>query len=325
MPRPLAVAALACGFLHLLAAHDAAAQDRYPSKPIQIIVPYSTGTTTDILARMFAPRLAERLGTQSVVVQNRAGAGSTIGTQSVATAVPDGHTLLMANSTHAINPSLYAKLPYDSVRDFAGVALVADTGYLVVATPSLGAKTLKDFIAIAKAKPGAINYASAGLGTATHLAGAYFASLAGIELTHVPYKNTPDYIADLVSGRVQATFVPTAFLLQQIKDGKLLALGVSTPEAMRSPLEVPSTRAVGINYDYAAWFGMLAPAKTPPAVVELLAKTVRQIVTDGVLDDDYRKIGLTSRVLTQGDFDAVIRTDIEKLRPVVKASGAKAD
>lgn len=309
----------------LVAAPGATAQDRYPAKPITIVVAYATGTTTDILARMFAPKLAEKLG-QNVVVQNRPGAGGTIATQSVAVAPADGYTLLMANSSHAINPTLYSKLPYDSQRDFAGVALVAETGYLVVVNPQLGAKSLKEFIAIAKQKPGGINYASAGLGTATHLAAEYFSSLAGIKMVHVPYKTTPDYVTDLLSGRVQATFVPTAFLLQQIKDGKLLALGVSTAEAMHSPLEVPSAReAAGINYEYAAWFGLMAPSKTPPAVMETLARFSRQIAEDAGIKEEYKKLGLSTRIVLQKDFDAYIRTDMEKLGPFVKASGARAD
>ena len=151
----------------------ASAQDKYPSKPITVVVPYATGTTTDLIARAFAPKLQEILG-QPVIVQNRAGAGGTIATQSVAVAPPDGYTLLMANSTHAINPTLYTKLTYDSRRDFLGVALVAESAYLIVAGPQLGAKTLKEFVAMAKQKPGSINYASAGVGTSTHLAASYF-------------------------------------------------------------------------------------------------------------------------------------------------------
>ena len=175
-------------YLGLLTAHEAQAQERYPTKPVTIVVPYATGTTTDLIARAFAPRLGDLLA-GTVLVQNRPGAGGTIATQSVATAAADGYTLLMANSTHAINPALYTSLAYDSRRDFAGVALVAESAYLIVASPQAGAKTLREFIALARQSPGRINYASAGIGTSTHLAGAYFSSLAGIDLRHVPYKN----------------------------------------------------------------------------------------------------------------------------------------
>ncbi len=301
------------------------AQDKYPSKAINVVIPYATGTTTDLIARAFAPKLQERLG-QPVVVQNRAGAGGTIATQGVATSAPDGYTLLMANSTHAINPTLYTKLSYDSRRDFLGVALVAESAYLVVASPHMGAKTLREFIAIAKQKPNGVNYASAGIGTSTHLAAAYFSNLAGIEMTHVPYKNSSDYITDLITGRVQVSFVPTAFLLTHIKEGKLLALGTSTPEAMRTPLEVPSTReAAGINYEYTAWFGLLAPSKVPPAVLDQLSRAVRSSQEHPDIKAEFAKLGLSARNVPLAEFDAYIRTDMDKLGPFVKASGARAE
>lgn len=300
------------------------AQDKYPSKPITVVVPYATGTTTDLIARAFAPKLQEILG-QPVIVQNRAGAGGTIATQSVAVALADGYTLLMANSTHAINPTLYTKLTYDSRRDFLGVALVAESAYLIVAGPQLGAKTLKEFVALAKKKPGSINYASAGVGTSTHLAASYFSSLAGIEIVHVPYKNSSDYIADLLSGRVQVSFVPTAFLLAHIKSGKLLALGVSTREAMNTPLEVPSAREAGIDYEYTAWFGLLAPSRVSPVILDQLSRAVRQAQEHPDIKAEFAKLGLSARNVPLTEFDAYIKTDMDKLGPFVKASGAKAE
>ena len=308
----------------LLFASVACAQDKYPSKPLTVVVPYATGTTTDLIARAFAPKLQEILG-QPVIVQNRPGAGGTIATLSVATAASDGYTLLMANSTHAINPTLYTKLSYDSKRDFSGVALVAESAYLIVAGPQLGAKTLREFVAMAKAKPGGINYASAGVGTSTHLAAAYFSNLAGIDIVHVPYKNSSDYIADLISGRVQVSFVPTAFLLTHIKSGKLMALGVSTRDAMKTPLEVPSTREAGIDYEYTAWFGLLAPSKVSPAILEQLSRAVRTAQDHPDIKAEFSKLGLSARNVPLAEFDAYIRTDMDKLGPFVKASGAKAE
>ena len=308
----------------LLFASVACAQDKYPSKPLTVVVPYATGTTTDLIARAFAPKLQEILG-QPVIVQNRPGAGGTIATLSVATAASDGYTLLMANSTHAINPTLYTKLSYDSKRDFSGVALVAESAYLIVAGPQLGAKTLREFVAMAKAKPGGINYASAGVGTSTHLAAAYFSNLAGIDIVHVPYKNSSDYIADLISGRVQVSFVPTAFLLTHIKSGKLMALGVSTRDAMKTPLEVPSTREAGIDYEYTAWFGLLAPSKVSPAILEQLSRAVRTAQDHPDIKAEFSKLGLSARNVPLAEFDAYIRTDMDKLSPFVKASGAKAE
>lgn len=317
---------MAAGISSTALAQDnaARAQDKYPSRPVTVVIPYAGGTTTDLIARAFAPKLSARLG-QPVVVQNRPGAGGTIATQSVASATPDGYTLLMANSTHAINPALYTKLPYDSSRDFAGVALVAESAYLVIVAPQMGVRTLKDFIAKAKQKPGSINYASAGVGTSTHLAAAYFCSLAGIELVHVPYRNTSEQLTDLLSGRVEVTFAPTAFLLSQIREGKLLALGVSTADAMRAPLEVPSTRSAGINYEYTAWFGMLAPAKTPSATLAQLSREIRQVQELPEIKAEFLRLGLSARDVPLNEFDAYIKTDMEKLGPFVKASGAKAD
>jgi len=306
-------------------AANAQAQDKYPARPVQIVVALAAATTADILTRMFAEKLGERLG-QPFVVQNRPGAGGTIAAQSVATAAPDGYTILMINSAHSINPALYSNLPYDTLRDFAGIALVAESPALVVVNPALGAHSLKEFIALARQKPGTINYGSAGVGTATHLAGAYFATRAGIEIVHVPYKTSPDLIADLISNRIQATFVPPAFLLSQIRDGKLLALGVSTPEAMRAPLQVPSVReAAGVDYEYATWYGFLAPAKTPPAVLELLSRAMLRVTEDKDVREKYLSQGVVPRNVALRDFDAYIKADMEKLGPLVKASGARGN
>ncbi len=187
------------------AAFGAFAQERYPVKPVQMVVPLSPGTTVDIIARLYADRLTQRLG-QAVIVQNRPGAGGTIAAQSVAASAADGYTILMANTQHSVNPALYANLAYNILRDFAGVAMVAEAPALVYVNPGLGARTLAEFVALAKAKPGTINYGSAGVGTATHLGGAYFASQAKIDIVHVPYKVTPDLVSDIVTGRIQATF-----------------------------------------------------------------------------------------------------------------------
>jgi tripartite-type tricarboxylate transporter receptor subunit TctC len=264
------------GFALAALAFSAGAQDKYPSRPIQMVVALAQATTADIIARVYAEKLSQRLG-QPVVVQNRPGAGGTIASQVVASSAGDGYTILMTNSAHSINPALYRNLPYDSLRDFVGVALVADSPALVVVNPQVGARTLKEFVDLAKQKPGAFNYGSAGVGTATHLAGAYFASRAGVDIVHVPYKTSPELITDLLSGRIQATFVPPAFLLSQIREGKLLALGVSTAESMREPLEVPSVRrAANVDYEYSTWYGFLAPAKVPAASLQMLAQALQQ-------------------------------------------------
>ena len=301
------------------------AQEKYPSRPVQVLVPVSSGTTADIVARMYTDRLSQRLGQQFVVL-NRQGAGGTIATQALAKAAPDGYTVMLANSQHSVNPGLLDNLPYDSARDFSGVALVGEAPTLIVVSPKVGAKTLKEFIAIAKQKPGALNYASAGIGSATHMAGAYFASSAGIQLVHVPYKSSSDIIADMLAGRIEAVFAPTAFLLAQVREGKLLGLGISSPQGIRSPIEVPSVSEAAIpGYEYATWYGFIASSKAPVQVLEPLSRAIREISEEKDVKDKYASQGINPRVITLREFDAYIKADMDKLAPIIKAVGAKAN
>ena len=309
----------------LLASLSALAQDVFPSRPVQMITTQSPGTATDIVARMFAEKMAVRLG-QPVTVQNRPGAGTTIATAMVAKSPADGYTILMNNSAHTINPSLYASLPYDTLRDFAGLALVSEAPSIVVVNPQLGVRTLKDFIALAKQKPGTINFGSAGVGSATHFAGAYFTNQAGIDLVHVPYKISADITADLLTNRIQSNFVPAAFQQAHIREGKLLALGTSAATRMRTPFEAPSISEEAIpGYSYATWYGFFAPARTPPAVLERLAQSLRAAGEDNEIKEKLALQGMVSRTLLLREFDAYVKTDMDKLAPVVKASGAKAN
>jgi tripartite-type tricarboxylate transporter receptor subunit TctC len=313
-----AVASLACG------SAPVAAQDKFPSRPIQVIVPLSPGTSTDVVARAIADRMAERLG-QPVLVQNRQGAGGTIAAQAAAKSAPDGYTILMVNSQHSINPLVFSKLSFDTLRDFKGLALVGESPSVVVVAPQLGAHTLKEFIALAKQRPDAIHYASSGIGSQTHLAGAYFASRAGVKLVHVPYKSSADVVSDLLTGRVQATFVPAPFLLSHIKSGKLIALAVASPEAMRTPLEAPSVSDAGVpGFEYSTWFGFVAPAKVPAPILEQLARTIQGVAEEKDTLEKFRAQGVVPRVLTLGSFDAYISAEMEKLAPVVKAAGISA-
>lgn len=301
------------------------AQEKYPSKPIQMVVPLSPGTSTDIVARTIAQSMAAHLG-QPVVVQNRQGAGGTIAAQAVAKAAPDGYTILMVNSQHAINPLVYNNLQFDTLRDFVAIALVGESPSVVVVAPQLGARTLKDFIAIAKQRPDSIHYASSGIGSQTHLAGAYFASRAGIRLVHVPYKSSSDVVADLLSGRVQATFVPAPFLLSPIKSGKLVALAVASSDPMRTPFEAPSVSEAGVpGFHYSTWFGFVAPAKVPRPTLEQLAKTIQAVSAEKETLEKFEAQGIIPRSALLGDFDRYIKAEIDKLAPVVKTSGIKAE
>ena len=267
------------------------AQEAYPSRLITIVVPITPGTTIDILARLYADKLAKKFG-QQVVVANRPGAGGLIAAQAVANAPADGYTVLFVNSGHAILGTLNKNLPFDPIRDFAGVSLVGEAPTIVTVAPSLGAANLKEFVEMAKAKPGAINYGSAGIGTATHLAGAYFALTTNTSLVHVPYTVSATIIADLLGGRIQASFVPMAFVLPLLQDGRLRALAVSSKEPVTDPIKVPTASSQGIEYQNATWYGVLAPGKTPPAVLKVLHEAIAEAGKDPELQAKIRVQGI---------------------------------
>lgn len=297
------------------------AADSYPTRPIKLIVPLTAGTTTDVVARTIADRLSRRLG-QPVVVENKQGAGGVIAAQATLSAAPDGYTILMVNSQHVINPAVYKSLPYDTLRDFVSIALVAEAPSVVVVTPKLGVRTLKEFIALAKQRPGAIAYASGGIGSQTHLAGAYFATAAGLDMVHVPYSGSGAVIPDLLTGRVEATFAPAAFVLGPVKDGKLIALAVTTRAPMHSPLEAPSVSDAAIpGFEYATWFGFLAPAKVPAAVVDRLAQAIQAVAEEAEVKAKFLEQGIVSRTLGPREFDAYVRADMVRLAPIIKAAG----
>ncbi len=316
---------LAAGGIFLFMAGIAYSQDKFPSRPIQLVVPLAAGTTIDFVARAYAERLSQRLG-QPVVVQNRPGAGGTIAGQFVAKSAPDGYTILIVNSQHTINPTLYRNLPYDTLSEFSGIAQIGEAPSLVVVHPKLGVRSLKEFVALAKQRPRQINYGSAGVGTTTHIGAAYFFSRAGIDLVHVPYKGG-ELIADMVAGRVEAMVVPVAFLLQYIKDGRLQALGVTTREPLQSPLEVPSIeQAAGLpGFQYATYYGFVAPAKTPKAIIDQLSRDIRQVTEEKELREKFAAQAIFPRDLGPADFDAFIRADLERIGPIIKSIGAESN
>jgi tripartite-type tricarboxylate transporter receptor subunit TctC len=291
---------------------------QYPSSAITLVTPLPPGTTIDILARLYGEGLSRRFG-QPVIVSNRPGSGGLIAARAVAAAPADGYTLLLVNSGHAILGTLNKNLPFDPVRDFAGISLIGETAAVVVVPPSLGARTLKEFVDLARAKPGTINYASAGIGTAGHLAGAYFARQAGIDMVHVPYKMGSALIADLLENRVQATFAPAAFTLPMLQDGRLLALAVSTPEPMRNPIAVPTALSANIDYEYATWYGFLAPAKTPAAVLQTLNRAIAELSQDAELQAKIVAQGIAPRSIGLRDFDTHIRQEMDRLDPLLKS------
>src|SRR5216684_5305479 len=295
---------------------SARAQEHFPSRLITIVVPLTAGTTADILARLFAEGLSRRFD-QRVVVSNRPGAGGVIAAQAVGTGPADGYTILLANSAHTVLGALNKNLTFDPIASFAGIYLIGEAPAVVNVAPSLDVHTLAEFVALAKSSPGAINYGSAGIGTATHIAGAHFALQTGTQLVHVPYTVSSTIIADLLGGRIHATFAPAAFTLPLLQDGRLLALAVADDEPIREPVAVPTAVSAGVDYRNATWYGFLAPAKTPPAVLRALHDAIAEAGKDPELQAKIRVQGITPRNIGLGDFDLHIRKDMARLAPLL--------
>jgi tripartite-type tricarboxylate transporter receptor subunit TctC len=315
----------ALGVLLACVAPGAIAQ-AYPNHVIRLVVPFPAGGTTDILARAAAQKLTESLG-QPVVVDNRPGAGGNIGADLVAKSTPDGYTLLMGTvGTHAINPSLYAKMPYDHVKDFVPVVLVAGVPNVLVVNPSLPVNSVADLIKLAKSKPGAINFASSGSGTSIHLSGELFKTMAGVDMTHVPYKGSAPALSDLIGGQVQLMFDNLPSALPQIKAGKLRAIAVTSLN--RAPVlpDVPTIAESGLpGFEASSWFGVLAPAGTPAPVVAKLNAEVNKWLQSPEAREQLLAQGAVAAGGTPEQFAAHIRAETEKWAKVVKASGAKVD
>lgn len=300
----------------------ARADDNYPSRPITLIAPISPGTTVDILARLYADKLTRILG-QTVIVMNKPGAGGVVGAEAVAHANADGYTLLFTNSGHAILKALNPDLQFDPVRDFAGVSMIGLAPAVVVVPANLGITDLKQFVAQAKAKPGTLNYGSAGIGSSTHLAGALFASNAGIDIVHVPYTTSANIISDMLSGAIQASFDPLAFVLSFVQNGKLRALAIGSDEPQTEPVQIPTASSQGVDYHYASWYGLLAPQKVSKPILQKLADAIIQANTDSGLLDKIKIQGIKTEVLATDRFDAYIASDFARLAPLIKGSGVK--
>jgi len=307
-------------------AFAAAPAPDYPKRPIRMIVAFAPGGGTDITARIAAQAITEALG-QTVVVDNRPGSGGTIGTEMAARAPADGHTLITSGTgAHAINPALYAKIPYDSVKDFAPVSLVASTPYLMVVTNALPVKTVQEFIAHARAKPGAVNMASSGSGGMPHLAGELFKLMTGVQMLHVPYKGTGAVFPDLIAGQVHVTFGDLIAAFPHAKGGRLRPLGITSPKRVASLPDVPTIAESGVaGYEAVGWFGVFAPAGTPRPIVDLLQKSIASYLARPDARDRIAALGADVVASTPDAFGRVLRADIERWARVVKASGAKVE
>jgi len=310
----------------VLASGAGAHAQTYPAKPIRLIAPFPPGGSTDLLARLIGQKLTEAWG-QQIIVENRGGAGGTIGVELAARAAPDGYTIVMGHiGTFGANPTLYPKLPYDAIRDFAPITLLAMVPNAMVVHPALPVHTVKDLLAIARAKPGQVLYGSGGSGSAAHLAMVYFELLAKVKLTHIPYKGTGPAIYDLIAGQTSTMITGMAALMPHIKSGKLRPIAVGTAKRLAVLPEVPTIAEAGVpGYEATQWYGILAPAATPREIVmKLNAEMVKALrlpdVKERLAGDGVLPVGNTPE-----EFAAHIKSEIARWAPVVKASGARPE
>lgn len=317
----LAFAALAA--LALLA--PGAWAQPYPSHPVRMVVPFAPGGATDIIARIVAQRLADRLG-QSVVVENKPGAGTTIGNAEVAKAKPDGYTFLFAPTPFVISQVVYPKLPYDPQKDFAPVSLLAVSPFILVVNAAFPARTTAELVAIAKAKPGTVTFASAGNGTVPHLAGELFKLRAGVDLVHVPYKGGGPAIVDLVSGQVPMMFATPIEVSPHVQSGRLRVLGTTSLARLAAMPDVPTLSESGYpDFEVLSFFGVLAPAGTPPEIVDRVAADLAAVMELPDVRDRFAQQSAEARVLGPAAFSAFLARERDKWTDIVKRSGAKVD
>lgn len=306
-----------------LAATTSSQAQTYPDKPVRIIVPYTAGGASDAVTRTIAAKLAD-LWKVGVVVENRGGGGGNIGCEAAARSAPDGYTLLMATvGTHGINPAIFAKLPYDPVKDFEPVSLVASTVSILTVNPALPVKSVQELLAYAKANPGKLTFGSSGNGSSHHLAGEMLNMRANVQTRHVPYKGTASMMTDLLGGQIDMTFDPIISSLPHVKSGKLRALAVTSAQRVPMLPDLPSMQEAGVpNYDVGSWYGLMAPAGTPRAIVAKISADVARVVAMADVKEKLVQQGATSIGSTPEQLGAHVKSEIAKWAPIVKASGA---
>ena len=310
--------------LAVLAVVQATAQAQtggWPNKPIRVIVPFPAGSTTDIIARAIADKMGASLG-QALVIDNRAGASGTIGQAAVAVAAPDGYTIMVHSSSHTVSPSTFAKLPFDTLGDFAGITPITTTPNVLVISPSKNIKALSALLAAAKAKPGSMNFASAGQGSATHLNAEKFKMAAGIDALNIPFKGSAEAVNEILAGRVDYYFSPIAPVIGQIKEGQLLALAVGSPKRATALPDVPTTAEAGVpGSEFNFWIGMMAPAKTPRDIVNRLHDEVQKALASPEVKTRFANLGADAWTLKPEQFDAYLKDEIASNAKLVKAAG----
>ncbi len=305
--------------------YTSALSQPYPSKPIRLIVPYAPGGGVDIVARALAQELTKRMG-QQIIVDNRTGAGGNIGSDAVAKATPDGYTLLIASPANAVNPSLYTKMPFNPARDLLPIALIASVPTILLASPALPVKNIKELIATAKAKPGALSFGSGGSGTTEHLAGEMLNAQAGIQMLHVPYKGGAAVLPDLVSGQISLFFVNQLFALPYVKAGTVKALGVASSERSPALPDVPTFAEAGFtDFRVSVWYGVMGPAGMPKSIVTQLNREIVAALASNEMKE--RLLAMSAKPLpgTPEDFASFFADEMTRWARVVKTSGAKAD
>jgi tripartite-type tricarboxylate transporter receptor subunit TctC len=315
--KKILLAALALATV-ALAAHA----QQYPDRPIKIIVPFGPGGFTDVAARILQKELAPAIG-QAIIVENKPGAGSTIGTAEVAKAKPDGYTLVIVSTAHVISPHLYKQMPYDALKDFAPVMKIAEGPYVLVVHPSLPVKSVGELIALAKAQPGKIDYASSGNGSAQHLVGALFVNMSGAELTHVPYKGSNQAMNDLLGGQVKVSFAGVPNVLPNVTSGKLKALGVSTARRYAEMPDVPTIAEAGVpGYDATIWLGVLAPPGTPREIVQKINAEITKVLSTPESRRLMASAGVEVATSTPEEFSRLMQSEMERWGKVVRDTGA---
>jgi tripartite-type tricarboxylate transporter receptor subunit TctC len=314
---PFRIKAAVVAAAALLCTAVAAHAQNYPSKPVRVMIGFSAGSEIDTIGRLVAAKMAEGLG-QQLVVETRTGAGGTLAAAFVAQAEPDGYTLLINSVSHAAVSSLYPKLAFDPIKDFAGVSQLTSAPNVLVVAPALGVKSAKDLVAMAKGKPGKLNFGSAGMGSGTHMTLEQFRLATGIDVVHVPYKGVPEVMTDTATGRVETSFGPIGNTLGMIKDGRLLPLAVTTETRVPSLPDVPTLAEAGIPIVWDQWYGLFAPAKTPRPIVEQLSKEVARVLAQPDIRERIANRGSVPKPRTPADFDAFVRTETEKVAKVIK-------